>query len=97
MVSPLLVAFFLLLVIALLFAVSRSARSTTTRSPSAPTATVMARTVEAGVMQDNLDALRRAGEQSDAEAQFSLGVMYADGDGVPAGPCRRRALAPSRR
>ena len=50
-----------------------------------PHDTPVARIVEAGVMQDNLDALRRAAKQGDAEAQFSLGLMYDNGEGVPGG------------
>ena len=33
--------------------------------------------------QDDLDTLRQAAEQGNAAAQFSLGLMYADGEGVP--------------
>ncbi len=32
--------------------------------------------------QENLDAVRQAAQQSDAAAQFKLGVMYAEGRGV---------------
>ena len=30
-----------------------------------------------------IDAVRTRADQGDADAQFSLGVMYADGEGVP--------------
>jgi len=33
--------------------------------------------------QDDLESLRQAAEQGDAEAQFRLGFMYANGRGVP--------------
>ena len=33
--------------------------------------------------QDNLDTVRQAAERGDATAQFNLGVMYANGEGVP--------------
>ena len=33
--------------------------------------------------QDNLDAVRQAAEQGDAAAQYNLGLMYANGEGVP--------------
>ena len=33
--------------------------------------------------QDNLDTVRQAAEQGDATAQFNLGNMYANGEGVP--------------
>ena len=33
--------------------------------------------------QDDLDTVRQAAEQGDAKAQFSLGFMYANGQGVP--------------
>ena len=33
--------------------------------------------------QDNLDTLRQAAEQGDADAQFSLGFMYHEWKGVP--------------
>ena len=33
--------------------------------------------------QGNLDAVRQAAEQGDATAQFNLGNMYANGEGVP--------------
>ena len=33
--------------------------------------------------QDDLDTVRQAAEQGDADAQFYLGVMYASGQGVP--------------
>ena len=33
--------------------------------------------------QDDLDTVRQAAEQGNATAQFSLGLMYADGEGVP--------------
>ena len=32
--------------------------------------------------QEDLDALRRRAEQGDAEAQYSLAVMYDNGEGV---------------
>ena len=32
--------------------------------------------------QDDLDTVRQAAEQSDATAQFNLGIMYANGRGV---------------
>ena len=31
----------------------------------------------------DMEAIQRAADQGDAEAQFNLGVMYATGDGVP--------------
>ncbi len=33
--------------------------------------------------QDDLDTVRQAAEQGDATAQFNLGNMYANGEGVP--------------
>ena len=33
--------------------------------------------------QDNLDAVRQAADQGDAEAQYNLGIMYNNGEGVP--------------
>ena len=33
--------------------------------------------------QDDLDTVRQAAEQGDATAQFNLGLMYANGEGVP--------------
>ena len=33
--------------------------------------------------QDDLDTVRQAAEQGDATAQFNLGFMYANGEGVP--------------
>ena len=41
---------------------------------------LLASAVHAG---DDLEALRKAAEQGDVDAQFSLGFMYADGEGVP--------------
>ena len=35
------------------------------------------------VQPDPLDALRESAEQGDASAQYSLGVKYSNGDGVP--------------
>ena len=32
--------------------------------------------------QDNLDAVRQAADQGDAEAQYNLGLMYDNGEGV---------------
>ena len=32
---------------------------------------------------DDFDAVKKAAEQGYADAQFSLGVMYANGEGVP--------------
>jgi len=34
-------------------------------------------------MKPEIDALRARAEQGDAPAQFALGVMYAEGRGVP--------------
>ena len=45
-------------------------------------ATVMISAVRLTVASD-LDSLKAAAEQEIAEAQFNLGIMYADGRGVP--------------
>ena len=46
--------------------------------------------------QDDLDTVRQAAEQGDATAQFNLGNMYANGEGVLEGQCRSRTLVPAR-
>ena len=33
--------------------------------------------------QDDLDTVRQAADQGDAEAQYNLGVIYNNGEGVP--------------
>ena len=33
--------------------------------------------------QDDLDTVRQAADQGDADAQYNLGLMYANGEGVP--------------
>ena len=33
--------------------------------------------------QDDLDTVRQAADQGDAEAQYNLGLMYVNGEGVP--------------
>ena len=47
--------------------------------------------------QEDLDALRRAAEQGETNAQFLLWDMYRNGNGVPRGRRRGRALAPNGR
>ena len=47
--------------------------------------------------QDDLDTVRQAADQGDAEAQYNLGNMYANGRGRPQGRCRSRALVPAGR
>ena len=53
-----------------------------------------------GVLKDDAEAVkwyRLAAEQGHADAQFYLGVMYANGPGRPQGRCRSRALVPAGR
>ena len=47
--------------------------------------------------QDDLDTVRQAAEQGDARAQFNLGIMYDNGEGVPQGRSRGREVVPAGR
>ncbi len=40
-------------------------------------------TGSAHAVEDDFDAVKKAAEQGDVDAQYNLGVMYAYGDGVP--------------
>ena len=44
---------------------------------------LVALVVGAQAQTPEIDALRARAEQGDAEAQFNLGVMYSNGEGVP--------------
>ena len=49
----------------------------------AAVAVLVALAVGAQAQTPEIDALRARAEQGDAPAQFALGVMYAEGRGVP--------------
>ena len=47
------------------------------------TAVLVALAVGAQAQTPEIDALRARGAQGDVEAQFNLGLRYANGEGVP--------------